>query len=323
MRSASFCLLCALLYWPWLSTGFSHTLLNAAGGLHARQGGSPAEEFVQRATEATAGLTPALPFDALWIADPAALGLARSRGALAAAGLLGLLFLIGLARLRREPGGRLFLAAFVAIPWLLALIYIGAGGRFYTRFLVPLLPVGFICAVRGSGVFRAKRPSANPAVRLARAAGAAALTALAAVLAASTAAGLRLDIRDVSGPAARHLARAAEAGPVLHASEHSFWTLPAYDGDYARHRLLAGAPSTALPRLVFGRAAIIRPEEARRLDRLWLACSEWSPDPPYETRLRRQAEARWLGGGWRLAAPPFFARSFVKKMELALYERAR
>ena len=316
VRAALGAVLAAALYLPWLPTAMSHVLVNSLRGLKAAAPApSPDVAFLERALETSLGFVPAFPFDSWVLASPGALSQVRHWTAMVFSGALLAFFLLGLLRLRCEPRAKAFLAAFLVIPWLLAAAFQACGGRFYPRFVVPMLPLGFACAAAGIGAFAQRW----------RRWGAAAAVAMGAVMLASTTAMLGSDIRDVSRDMAAELARLraefrgrpAGGAPVLHAQAHSFWTLMGYDPTPGRHRFLAGPQTPALARLMYGRAVQIRPAELAHYDELWVAYSEWGPGPP---QLRRRIEPLWFGEGWRVDLSVAAAR-YNKRMQLVLYSR--
>ncbi|MCX7011832.1 MAG: glycosyltransferase family 39 protein [Candidatus Sumerlaeota bacterium] len=346
VRAAVSALVSTLLYLPWLYTAMGHVLINSFHGLRSAEQTpslNPTVDFLNRALETSLGFIPAFPFDHWLFPSPAALAAVRQWTALGFAGALFLLFLLGLARLRAAPGARPFFAAFLVIPWLLALAFMSVGGRFYPRFVLPMLPLGFACAAQGIASLpprfgvrpsgRMKRIEAEKPLRpegripnLGRWIRWVVSAAVGAVLLSSSIASLRVDIRDVSRNIARDLDRArvelnaeAAAAPVLHAGAHSFWTLMGYDPTPGRHRLLDTPLAPALARLVYGRSILVRGSDLKQWSAVWVAYSEWGPGPP---RLRQEIERRWFGEGWRVVESLSAAR-YNKRMEAVLYERTK
>jgi 4-amino-4-deoxy-L-arabinose transferase-like glycosyltransferase len=315
VRTALLALLSVVLYMPWLYTGMGHTLANLFGGLWAGGSGPPGlTDLVGRVFETTLGFRPAFPFDRLLMADPRSLSSCRIWTVTIFSMALFALFLLGLARLRRNRSARLFLAAFLAVPLIVSLAFEACGGRFYARFLVPMLPLGFACVA--VGILAIKRLSDRWAVGF----------VLGAVMLASAFSGLKYDIRDVSRDVAHALdsARAAAPtsamakAPVLHANAHSFWDLMAYDATPGRHRLLALPGQPALARLIFGEEVLVTARELEKYNCVWAVYSEWSANPPV---LRRRIERQWFAEGWVVSGAPFFAQRGIKKMELVCYIR--
>jgi 4-amino-4-deoxy-L-arabinose transferase-like glycosyltransferase len=313
VRAAVFALFAAVLYWPWLSTAIAHVFANSFAGMHAAAApGSSWVDFQQRMIEALLGLMPSFPLSHHL---PSSMAGSSVKLTVAQATLIVLfvLLLTGLAALRRKQDSRLGLAAFLGIPVLLLAAYEMCGGRMYARLLLPLLPIGFVCAGAGLLAIRHRGLKWFAGVLVG------------SVLLASSVSAGRYDLRDVTRDFAGQISMDSQLSetlsrppiPVLHADVKSFWPMRAYDSVPSRHKLLSGPDAPALPRLVCGGEVMARAGFLDDHECVFVIYLEWTFDP----KLREQTEKTWFQSGWQEVDSQRVRRA-IKSGELVLYRRA-
>lgn len=304
-RIAPWALLGAALLAPWAPALLEH------GRAHSLSGSMAVEREINRSMlfdllrEGLFGPAPSGPFTAAigphWrnLMTDMSLGMLLF-GGLAIAGAL------RLGRLEREAAAaaagaeakasRLRLAAFgVGIPLLLTAFHIALKGRFYPRYAIVFLPLGFFVCGEGLRAARARW-------------GRAALAALALLFLLPTDAQLiQRDARDHTLPAAQWLAASLRpADRVVHTGAWSYLPFRYYlgsgkgGGSEAAQRLADSDGLAAVERALLPPEEILAHPERARLEgggRLWVVISLWDPE---RARERERELLRPFGeSGWR------------------------